>query len=81
MGAYSCISSVRAWIRVENIKGFFKMLSILKAIYNKHSIRKCFKLYNAKIAGGNRFAAFFLKYKFYNTAALILFFASKRRYG
>ena len=81
MGAYTCISLTRAWIRVRNLTDFLNTLISLKAICNKPTIRKCAKVYNAKIAKGNRLAAFFLKYEFFNIAAILLFIASKKRYG
>ena len=80
MGAYTCISSIRAWIRVRNVADFIKMLVVLNAIYSKNSIKKSLKVYDAKVAKGNRFAAFFLKYEFFNIAAILFFITSKKRY-
>jgi len=81
MGAYTCISSVRAWIRVRNLADFLNTLGCLKKIYNRTIIKQCAKAYDARVAEGNRLAAFFLKCEFFNIAAILLFLVSKKRYG
>jgi len=80
MGAYSCISSTRAWIRVENFKDFIKMQHALSFIYKKSLLKIIFRLYDAQLAEGNLLATFMVRHGFYRVASFLFFISSKLRY-
>ena len=80
MGAYSCISSTRAWIRVENFKDFIKMQHALSFIYKKSLLKIIFRLYDAQLAEGNLLATFMVRHGFYRVASVLFFISAKLRY-
>jgi glycosyltransferase involved in cell wall biosynthesis len=80
MGAYSCISSTRAWLRVKNFNEFIKIQHALSVIYKKSLLKKVFRIYDAQLAGGNLLATFMVKHGFYKVAAILFFISSKLRY-
>jgi len=80
IAAYTCISSSRAWIRVQSFSDFFKMHYKLKNIYTKPIIEKSFKIYNVDIAKGNKLICFFLKRKYFLIASILTFLYSNKRY-
>ena len=80
IGAYTCISSVRAWLRVKSLSDFLKTFLELKKIYKKPIIEKGLTTYNVKIANGNKLISFFLKHKYFFIASILNFIQSYKRY-
>ena len=80
IGVYTCISSSRAWIRVQSFSDFLKMHYLLKNIYKKPIIEKSFNIYNVEIAKGNKLITFFLKRKYFFIASILTFLYSNKRY-
>jgi len=80
IGVYTCISSVRAWVRVKSFSDFYKMFFELKKIYKKPIIEKGLKTYNVDIAKGNKLISFFLKHKYFFIASILNFIQSYKRY-
>ena len=80
LGAYTCIYSNRAWVRVRSFSDFIIMFWQLRKIYKKTIIEKSLKIYNVDKAKGNKMLSFFLKRKYFFIASTISFLYSRKRY-
>jgi len=80
IGAYTCIYSNRAWVRVHSFSDFVSLFYQMKKIYKKNIIKKSLKIYNVDKAGGNKAMSFFLKRKYFFIASILSFIHSYKRY-
>ena len=80
IGAYTCIYSVRAFVRVQSFSDFVNTFHQLKKIYKKTIIEKSLNIYDVDKANGNRMTSFFLKQKYFFVASIINFLNARKRY-
>jgi glycosyltransferase involved in cell wall biosynthesis len=80
IGAYTCIYSIRAFIRVKSLSDFVNVSYQMKKIYKKTIIEKSLKIYDVDKANGSKVMSFFLKRKYFFVASILIFINSRKRY-